>query len=53
MFEMRTSDESSASTVITLRSRANWAVSAFPGQSPGARISGRLEKPENPGAERR
>ena len=49
VFEISTSAESSASTVMTLKSSANCSVSAFPGQSPGARICGRLEKPAKPG----
>ena len=53
VFEIKTSAESSANTVITLRSWANFSVSALPGQSPGARTSARSEKPVNPGTVRR
>ncbi len=49
VFEIRTTAESSASSVITLRNSANVSVSAFPGQSPGARSSGSPVKPAKPG----
>ena len=49
VFEIKTTAESSARIVITLRRSANFCVSAFPGQSPGARTFGRSEKPANPG----
>ncbi len=49
MFEIRTIAESSARSVITVSRRPNCSVSERPGQSPGARTSGRFEKPANPG----
>ncbi len=49
VFEISTSAENRASTVMTLTNRPKLSVSARPGQSPGARTSGRSENPANPG----
>ena len=49
VLEIKTSAERSASSVITPKKSTNRSESSLPGQSPGARTSGRPEKPVKPG----
>ena len=49
VFEISTSAESSASTVITSKNFENVSKAALPGQSPAARTEGSSPKPVKPG----